>query len=165
MDYCKVRIEFEIGFSAKNSAYNSWNPWVLPLFNIPNVMRWLLAFTMGKTDKTIISFATLSIIYLKGNSRVGQHFWEKPCKCFSHCNTIKKYIFSDLFGSEIEIQSVKFAAYSNFRHYSLCTDVPPPSGKIGKGDVCESPTIVVFPFRRNVGDSLWLVVMLMPWRK
>ena len=53
---------------------------------------------------------------LKGNSRVGQHFSEKPCKCFSHCNTIKKYIFSDLFGSEIEIQSVKFAAYSNFRH-------------------------------------------------
>ena len=53
---------------------------------------------------------------LKGNSRVGQHFSEKPCKCFPHCNTIKKYIFSDLFGSEIEIQSVKFAAYSNFRH-------------------------------------------------
>ena len=53
---------------------------------------------------------------LKGNSRVTQHFSEKPSKCFSHCNTIKKYIFSDLFGSEIEIQSVKFAAYSNFRH-------------------------------------------------
>ena len=53
---------------------------------------------------------------LKSNSRVTQHFSEKPSKCFSHCNTIKKYIFSDLFGSEIEIQSVKFAAYSNFRH-------------------------------------------------
>ena len=28
-----------------------------------------------------------------------------------------------------------------------------------------SPTIIVFLFPRNVGDSLWLVVMLMPWRK
>ena len=37
---------------------------------------------------------------------------------------------------------------------SLCADVPPPSGKIGRGDVCESPTIIVFPFPRNVGDSL-----------
>ena len=42
---------------------------------------------------------------------------------------------------------------------------PPPSEKIGRRDVCESPTIIVFPFPRNVGDSLWLVVMLMPWRK
>ena len=48
---------------------------------------------------------------------------------------------------------------------SLCTDVPSPSGKIGRGDVCESPTIIVFPFPRNVGDSLSLVVTLMPWRK
>ena len=38
--------------------------------------------------------------------------------------------------------------------YSLCTDAHPPSGKIGRGDVCESPTIIVFPFPRNVGDSL-----------
>ena len=52
-----------------------------------------------------------NIIKLKFNSRVGHHFSEKPCKCFSYCNTI-----SDLFGSEIEIQSVEFAAYSNFRH-------------------------------------------------
>ena len=37
---------------------------------------------------------------------------------------------------------------------SLCTDVPPPSEKIGRGDVCESPTIIVFLFPRNVGDSL-----------
>ena len=37
---------------------------------------------------------------------------------------------------------------------SLCTDVPPPLGKIGRGDVCELPTIIVFPFPRNVGDSL-----------
>ena len=36
---------------------------------------------------------------------------------------------------------------------SLCTDVPPPSGKIGRRDVCESPTIIMFPFPRNVGDS------------
>ena len=41
-----------------------------------------------------------------------------------------------------------------FTEDSLCTDVPPPSGKIGRGDVCESPTIIVFPFPRNVGDSL-----------
>ena len=44
--------------------------------------------------------------------------------------------------------------------YFAC--VPPPSGKIGRGDVCESPTIIVFPFPRNVGDSLSLGVMLMP---
>ena len=37
---------------------------------------------------------------------------------------------------------------------SLYTNVPLPSGKIGKGDVCESPTIIVFPFPLNVGDSL-----------
>ena len=37
---------------------------------------------------------------------------------------------------------------------SLCTDVPPPLGKIGRGDVCESPKIIVFPFPRNVGDNL-----------
>ena len=49
--------------------------------------------------------------------------------------------------------------------YSLCTNIPPPSGKIGRGDVCESPMIIVFLFPRNVGDSLWLVVMLMPWCK
>ena len=49
-----------------------------------------------------------------------------------------------------------------YEKISLCTDVSPPSEKIGRGDVCESPTIIVFPFPRNVGDSLWLVVMLMP---
>ena len=27
-------------------------------------------------------------------------------------------------------------------------------GKIGRGDVCESPTIIVFPFPQNGGDSL-----------
>ena len=31
---------------------------------------------------------------------------------------------------------------------SLCTDVPPPSEKIGRRDVCESPTIIMFPFPR-----------------
>ena len=31
---------------------------------------------------------------------------------------------------------------------SLCTDVPPTSEKIGRRDVCESPTIIVFPFPR-----------------
>ena len=52
---------------------------------------------------------------------------------------------------------------SSFREFvhdgycSLCTDVPPPSAKIGGGDVCESPTIIVFPFPRNVGTaSDWL---------
>ena len=53
---------------------------------------------------------------LKGQLSRRATFFGKPCKCFSHCNTIKKYIVSDLFGSEIEIQSVKFAAYPNFRH-------------------------------------------------
>ena len=30
--------------------------------------------------------------------------------------------------------------------HSLCTDVPPPSGKIGRGDVCESPLLIVFQY-------------------
>ena len=54
----------------------------------------------------------LVTLLLKDNSRVGHLFSEKPFKC----NTIKKYIFNDLFGSEIKIQSVKVAAYSIFRH-------------------------------------------------
>ena len=29
---------------------------------------------------------------------------------------------------------------------SLSTDVPPPSGKIGRGDVCESPLLIVFRY-------------------
>ena len=29
------------------------------------------------------------------------------------------------------------------RGHSLCTDVPPPSGKVGRGDVCESPLLIV----------------------
>ena len=29
------------------------------------------------------------------------------------------------------------------RGHSLCTDVPPPSWKIGRGDVCESPLLIV----------------------
>ena len=29
----------------------------------------------------------------------------------------------------------------------------------------ESPSLIVFRFPRNVGESRWLVVMLMPWRK
>ena len=28
--------------------------------------------------------------------------------------------------------------------YSLCTDVPPPSEKIGRRDVCESMSLIVF---------------------
>ena len=42
----------------------------------------------------------------------------------------------------------------SYHKVSLCTDVPPPSGKIGRGDVCESPMIIMFPFPENVGDSL-----------
>ena len=53
---------------------------------------------------------------LKGNCRVGHHFSGKPCKCFPYCDTTKKYILSDLFGSEIAIESVQFAAHSIFRH-------------------------------------------------
>ena len=33
----------------------------------------------------------LVTLLLQGNSRVGHLFSEKPCKCFSYCNTIKKY--------------------------------------------------------------------------
>ena len=29
------------------------------------------------------------------------------------------------------------------KNFSLCTDVPPPSVKIGRGDVCESPSLIV----------------------
>ena len=32
------------------------------------------------------------------------------------------------------------------KYVSLCTDVPPPSGKIGRGDVCESPSLIVFRY-------------------
>ena len=38
MDYCKVRAEVLNLFPGENSAQISWNLWVLPLFNIPNVM-------------------------------------------------------------------------------------------------------------------------------
>ena len=75
----------------------------------PRIMRHYLYSidTLGKALVTLL---------LKGNSRVGHLLSEKPCKCFSYCNTIKKYIFNDLFGSEIKFQSVEFAAYSIFRH-------------------------------------------------
>ena len=33
------------------------------------------------------------------------------------------------------------------RGHSLCTDVPPPSGKVGGGDVCESPLLIVFRYK------------------
>ena len=75
-------------------------------------LRMLLFSKQPKHGKKFIT----PFIWLKGNSRIGQHFSEKPYKRFSHWNTTKKYIFSDLFDSEIEIQSVKFAAYSNFCH-------------------------------------------------
>ena len=59
---------------SENGAYNWWNPWVLsgeyvlPLFNIPNVMRWLLAFTMGidcLEDVYIISKMFISFSFSK----------------------------------------------------------------------------------------------------
>ena len=34
---------------------------------------------------------------------------------------------------------------------SLYTDVPPPSGKIGRGDFCESPKVIVF----SVSSECW----------
>ena len=38
---------------------------------------------------------------------------------------------------------------------SLCTDAPLSPKKIGeRDDVCESPSLIVFPFPRNVGKSL-----------
>ena len=33
-----------------------------------------------------------------------------------------------------------------YDHDSLCTDVPAPSGKIGRRDVCESPSLIVFRY-------------------
>ena len=60
-DYCKVRIEVLNLFPGENSAQNSWNPWVLPLFNIPNVMT--PHFFDGR--QTTISFANLNIIFFE----------------------------------------------------------------------------------------------------
>ena len=37
---------------------------------------------------------------------------------------------------------------------SLCTDGPLPSEKIGERDVCELPSLIVFPFPRNMGESI-----------
>ena len=37
---------------------------------------------------------------------------------------------------------------------SLCTDAPLPSEKIGERDVCESPSLIVFPFPRNMRESI-----------
>ena len=61
----EVRIEvLNLLLGEKSWNWNSWNPWVLPL--LPNVMRWLLAFSMRNTNTSdkLISFAKLSIIYL-----------------------------------------------------------------------------------------------------
>ena len=47
-------------------------------------------------------------------------------------------------------------------HPIACVQTSPlPQEKSGE-EMSESPTIIVFPFPRNVGDSLSLVVMLMP---
>ena len=45
--------------------------------------------------------------------------------------------------------------------HNLCTDVPPPSEKNQENrTVCESPSLIAFPFPQNVWESLWLVAML-----
>ena len=47
---------------------------------------------------------------------------------YTKSNNIKKTVNRTLIGN---------------RGHSLCTDVPPPSGKVGRGDVCESPLLIV----------------------
>ena len=54
-DYCKVKIEVLNLFLGEKLCIKLVKPvsitrGVLPLFNIPNVMRRLLTFTMGNTD-------------------------------------------------------------------------------------------------------------------
>ena len=74
--------------------------WLLQKLSDRTLLSYQLLLPCDETS-TLYSLPTFSVMFiapLKGNSRVGQHFSEKPCKCFSHCNTIKKYIFSDLFG-------------------------------------------------------------------
>ena len=46
---------------------------------------------------------------------------------------------------------------------SLWTDAPLPSVKIRERDIRELPSLIMSLFPRNVGESLWLVVMLMPY--
>ena len=53
-----------------------------------------------------------------------------------------------------EVDEVTFEFSFLLVRPSLSTDVPPPSGKIGRGEVCESLTIIVLPFPQNAGDSL-----------
>ena len=63
LDFCR-HLLLNLLLGEKSWNLNSWNPWVLPL--LPNVMRWLLTFSMRNTDTSdkLISFAKLSIIYL-----------------------------------------------------------------------------------------------------
>ena len=35
---------------------------------------------------------------------------------------------------------------SGVKTFSLCTDVPPPSEKMGRGGVCKSPSLIVFRY-------------------
>ena len=77
----------------------------------------------------------------------------------SKVNLKKKNISADIViwiinKQYLEIPLTGYVLYLFSIMTSLCTDVPHPSVKIGRGDVCESPTIIVFPFPRNVGDSL-----------
>ena len=59
---------------------------------------------------------------LKRNSRLGQHFSEKPCKCYSYCNTIKKYIFSDQW-LKIGIEKNNFKMEVHARGYAVIRSV------------------------------------------
>ena len=51
-----------------------------------------------------------------------------------------------------EIQHIDIEAYKYtlklqiYVSNSLCTDVPPPSEKIGRRDVCESPSLIMFRY-------------------
>ena len=56
--------------------------------------------------------------------------------------------------NSVNNQSKRLDELENFRQIitslhvtSLCTDVPPPSGKIGRGDVCESLSLIVFRYK------------------
>ena len=51
--------------------------------------------------------------------------------------------------------------WSENKTYITCLQTfPLPRKKIRRTDVCESPSLIVFPFPRNVGESLWLIAML-----
>ena len=48
---------------------------------------------------------------------------------------------------------------------SLCTDAPIPSEKNGERDVCESPSLIVFPCPPECEGKPLIGCNVMPWRK